>query len=206
MQGRGTPCGIQPQLRAPAPLLLERSVMWQANSTASEPCDDGSPADFLAALGCSDDVLMPIRTESIQQYSPLGERRYRAFARPLRLPGLSVTPTAVIRVETDCNVLRYVTEEVKTEYEGAVSNIVRRLQPPAIEASSTLRATEDALSFCVEFRLEVPLPSWWPLPLSDADAAGSSLIRDIVQRDARRSVERVKVEYAAWQRTQREVQ
>ena len=193
---------ITPTIHGATPLMLaDRRMTWAASSTTSEPCEDAPLAQFLDWLVSGyGDVLLPIRSESVERYTSLGAGKYEARALPLRLPGLEVTSTAVIRLEALPTGLRYTTERVRTEYAGPLRDVAQRLPAtPDISAFTELRGSNGKLSMEVDFRLAVPLPAWWPFPDGSA-AVGDSLIREIVRRDTRAAVTRVMAEYASWRR------
>mmetsp|Transcript_150777 Transcript_150777/g.262664 ORF Transcript_150777/g.262664 Transcript_150777/m.262664 type:complete len:125 (+) Transcript_150777:1-375(+) len=117
------------------------------------------------------------------------------------MPGLTVEPMAVIRVERVPDGLRYTTERCDNEYSGIFSRIVARIRPE-ISAYTELRAESAALVADAEFILSLPLPAWWPIP-DRTMAAGGALIRRLVEKDTRLSIKRIKDEYEAWCAKQR---
>ena len=79
-----------------------------------------SPLSLVAAVGCKalDDGRDSVDGASV----PVLSSRYRVDIEPLRLPGLLVTPTALIRVESGLasagEWIRYTTESVDIAYAG----------------------------------------------------------------------------------------
>jgi len=169
-------------------------LMWSAKAHASEPCDSPRLASYLAERA-GDDLVLRL-DDSVASTMSLGTGRYRARMHPLQLPGLTVTPTAVIRVAAVPQGLRYTTESVRCEYAGAFSGFMSNLQPPHVFAVSELKASGGALAMQTVFELSMPLPSWWPMREGVA-TVGSNLIQGITEKDTRLSVSRVKAEFLA---------
>lgn len=182
-----------------------RQMVWTATVDAEEPCDGGAAA-FLNALlareGAAGELISRV-DDSVEGVVPLGGGRYRASISAVRLPGLTVTPTATILVERAGDPgdgdggLRYTTEEVTTSYAGLFAGLLESLRPPRIRAVTEVRARGGVLAARGEFSLALPLPRWWPIPDS-AMAAGGELVRGIVEKDTRLSVSRIKAEYGEW--------
>ena len=174
--------------------MTGRQLTWSATASASEPCD-ALLADYLTRV-VGDDVVLRL-DDSVESVSSLGKGRYGARMHPLRLPALTATATAEISVEaTSPAGLRYRTERVTVEYNGAFSELLSKLQP-RVTALSELCVSGGSVAMSTDFQLNVPLPAWWPIPDS-IDPVGSSLIQNIVQKDTQLSITRVKAEYDAW--------
>ena len=173
-----------------------RKLTWSAKATASEPCD--APIGRYLSEAAGDDLVIRL-DESVESWTSPSAGRINARMHPLRLPGLTVVPTAEISVDAVPAGLRYRTERVRCEYKGAFSELLSKVQPQ-VTALSDLRSSNNMLVMNTEFLLTVPLPSWWPIPDSVSDV-GSSMIRGIVEKDTRQSVTRIKAEYAAWRKT-----
>jgi len=189
-----------------------RVMKWTASAAVSEPCEgDGPVAEFLAAISSSDLIVRvddsvvactPVNSsDDVSDISGGRGQRYLAQITPLRMPGLTVEPMAVIRVERVPDGLRYTTERCDNEYSGIFSRIVARIRPE-ISAYTELRAESAALVADAEFILSLPLPAWWPIP-DRTMAAGGALIRRLVEKDTRLSIKRIKDEYEAWCAKQR---
>ena len=190
------------QLRQPSarvrvggpPLLSDgRELKWSASASASEPCESRL-ATFLAQIAESGDDLIIRLDESIETCTALGGGKYSALVHPLKLPGLTVEPTAIIEVEAVPEGVRYTTLSVTNEFSGVFADIVEKLQPQieiraytelkvttaeASEADEQTTATppgvgaSTALAAESDFALTVPLPAWWPWTFG-AEAAGNS--------------------------------
>ena len=173
-----------------------RKLTWSAKASASEPCD--TPLGTYLSEAAGDDLVIRL-DDSVESWTSPSVGRINARMHPLRLPGLTVVPTAEIWVDAVPDGLRYRTERVRCEYQGAFSELLSKVQPQ-VTALSDLRSSNNMLVMNTEFLLTVPLPAWWPIPDSVSDV-GSSMIRGIVEKDTRQSITRIKAEYAAWRNT-----
>ena len=61
-------------------------------------------------------------------------------------------------------------------------------------AFTELAAAEGEVRASGDFSLALPLPRWWPIP-DGAMAQGERLIRSIVEKDTRLTLERLRAEY-----------
>lgn len=184
-------------VRATAPLLSSagRELKWTAATTVAEPCEAQLATYLTTAAG--EDLVIRL-DDSVASFVSPSAGRIDARMHPLKLPGLTVTPTAVIAVDITTAGLRYKTKSLSLAYKGAFDQQLSKLQPN-ISAVSELQASDGMLKMSTEFLLTVPLPQWWPVP-DAVTSGGNVLIRDILQKDTRNAITRVKTEYSAWRR------
>ena len=126
-------------------------MVWRAEAAASTPIRGGAAdvAAFLDSLADSDFIVRA--DDSVVSCEPAARQggggegeagRYVAAIAPLRLPGLTVRPTAFIRVDRlSGGGLRYTTERVDNAFEGSFRGLAERVTP-TIAAATTLRAEE----------------------------------------------------------------
>ena len=176
-----------------------RLMKWAAQATACEPCD-GSMAAFLAGAASTDLIVRTddsvIGCEAVAGTSP---QQYRATITPLKLPGLTVEPSAVCRVEAVQDGVRSTLERCDIEYSGRFGKLVKSLPMPDISAYTGFCVRNgDSLVADSSFELCLPLPSWWPIPDRAMEALGmNALIQRLVEKDTRLSVARIKAEHEA---------
>ena len=127
-------------------------MVWRAEAAASTPIRGGAAdvSAFLDSLADSDFIVRAddsvVSCEPAARQGGEGEAgRYVAAIAPLRLPGLTVRPTAFIRVDRlSDGGLRYTTERVDNAFEGSFRGLAERVTP-TITAATTLRAEERRL-------------------------------------------------------------
>lgn len=131
-------------------------MVWRAEAAASTPIRGGAAdvSSFLDSLADSDFIVRA--DDSVVSCEPAARQggggggegeagRYVAAIAPLRLPGLTVRPTAFIRVDRlSDGGLRYTTERVDNAFEGSFRGLAERVTP-TITAATTLRAEERRL-------------------------------------------------------------
>ena len=129
--------------------------------------------------------------DSVEAVEPLGGNRYRADISKVGFFGLlACRPVATLRVERTDRGIRYVTEQCEMIFTGPLRRLVAGLSGIGVEACTELRATGDELSATGDFALTLPLPRWWPVP-DRAMVRGEGMIRGIVEKDTRLTVERL---------------
>ena len=79
-------------------------------------------------------------------------------------------------------------------FTGPLRRLVSGLAGIGVEACTELRASGGELSATGDFALTLPLPRWWPVP-DRAMKRGESMIRGIVAKDTRLTVERLGREF-----------
>lgn len=185
-----------------------RVMRWTADAMSSERCD-GPISAYLARLRTAPNLIelvdasvlesVPIDSPDDGMGSDSMPQRYRVLIAPLRFPGLSVAPSAIMRVDPLSTGLRITTEQCENEYSGMHGRIFGAVQPE-ITSRTELRATPDGdgceLVAESHFRLTLPLPGWWPIPNRAMDA-GRVLIQRIVEKDTRLAATRIKAEFEA---------
>ena len=83
-----------------------------------------------------------------------------------------------------------VTEQCEMVFSGPLRRLVSGLTNIGVEACTELSADKGTLSATGDFALTLPLPRWWPVP-DRAMARGEGMIRGIVEKDTRLTVERL---------------
>lgn len=169
-------------------------MRWTATAAATASYD-GPLREYLAEIASGDLVVR--LDDSVDAVEPLGGGRYHAAIAPLRLPGVAVEPVARLCVERTEGGLRYATEAVELTFSGPFRRLVSGLRVIDVEACTELRADAGRLVATGDFALTMPLPPWWPVP-DAAMARVEALIRAIVEKDTRLTVERISAEYEAW--------
>ena len=179
--------------RAAAATGERRSVRWTARSEVAAPCDDR----MRAYLRNMDAELIVRLDDSVEAVTPLGGNRYRADISKVGFFGLlACSPVATLRVERTDRGICYVTEQCEMIFTGPLRRLVAGLSGIGVEACTELRATGGELSATGDFALTLPLPRWWPVP-DRAMARGEGMIRGIVAKDTRLTVERLGREFAS---------
>ena len=164
-----------------------RSVRWTARSEVAAPCDDR----MRAYLRNMDAELIVRLDDSVEGVTPLGGDRYEAAITSVGFFGLlACKPVATLRVERTGAGIRYVTEKCSMVFTGPLRRLVSGLAGIGVEACTELRATGGELSATGDFALTLPLPRWWPVP-DRAMARGEGMIRGIVAKDTKLTVERL---------------
>ena len=117
-------------------------MVWRAEAAASTPIRGGAAdvSAFLDSLADSDFIVRA--DDSVVSCEPAARQgggggggegvagRYVAAIAPLRLPGLTVRPTAFIRVDRlSDGGLRYTTERVDNTFEGSFRGLAERVTP-----------------------------------------------------------------------------
>ena len=129
--------------------------------------------------------------DSVEAVTPLGGDRYEAAITSVGFFGLlACKPVATLRVERTDRGIRYVTEKCDMVFTGPLRRLVAGLAGIGVEACTELRATGGELSATGDFALTLPLPRWWPIS-DKAMGRGESMIRGIVEKDTRLTVERL---------------
>ena len=129
--------------------------------------------------------------DSVEAVTALGGDRYEAAITSVGFFGLlACKPVATLRVERTGVGIRYVTEKCQMVFTGPLRRLVSGLAGIGVEACTELRATGGELSATGDFALTLPLPRWWPVP-DKAMHRGESMIRGIVAKDTRLTVERL---------------
>ena len=170
-----------------------RSVRWTARSEVAAPCDDR----MRAYLRNMDAELIVRLDDSVEGVTPLGGDRYEAAITSVGFFGLlACKPVATLRVERTGAGIRYVTEQCEMVFTGPLRRLVAGLAGIGVEACTELRATGGELSATGDFALTLPLPRWWPVP-DRAMKRGESMIRGIVEKDTKLTVERLGREFAS---------
>ena len=164
-----------------------RSVRWTAAAAVSAPCHDRMQA-YLRQM---DAELLVRLDDSVEAVEPLGGNRYRADISKVGFFGLlACRPVATLRVERTDRGIRYVTEKCDMVFSGPLRRLVAGLAGIGVEACTELSARDGTLSATGDFALTLPLPRWWPVP-DRAMARGEGMIRGIVAKDTRLTVERL---------------
>ena len=133
--------------------------------------------------------------DSVEAVTPLGGDRYEAAITSVGFFGLlACKPVATLRVERTGAGIRYVTERCEMVFTGPLRRLVAGLAGIGVEACTELRATGGELSATGDFALTLPLPRWWPVP-DRAMARGEGMIRGIVAKDTKLTVERLGREF-----------
>ena len=170
-----------------------RSVRWTARSEVAAPCDDR----MRAYLRQMDAELIVRLDDSVEAVTPLGGDRYEAAITSVGFFGLlTCKPVATLRVARTDRGIRYVTEKCDMVFTGPLRRLVTGLAGIGVEACTELRASGGELSATGDFALTLPLPRWWPVP-DRAMARGEGMIRGIVEKDTRLTVERLGREFAS---------
>ena len=153
----------------------------------SAPCDDR----MRAYLRQMDAELLVRLDDSVEGVEPLGGNRYRADISKVGFFGLlACRPVATLRVERTDRGIRYVTEKCDMVFTGPLRRLVAGLSGIGVEACTELSARDGKLEATGDFALTLPLPRWWPVP-DKAMARGEGMIRGIVAKDTRLTVERL---------------
>ena len=148
-----------------------------------------------AYLRQMDAELLVRLDDSVEAVEPLGGNRYRADISKVGFFGLlACRPVATLRVERTDRGIRYVTEQCQMVFTGPLRRLVAGLAGIGVEACTELSARDGTLSATGDFALTLPLPRWWPVP-DKAMARGEGMIRSIVQKDTRLTVERLGREF-----------
>lgn len=169
-------------------------MRWTAATAVSAPCDDRM-RQYLRQM---DGTTLVRLDDSVEAVTPLGGDRYQAEISSVGFFGLlACKPVANLRVDRTDAGIRYVTEGCDLRFTGPLRRLVAGLAGIGIEACTELSAREDALSATGDFALTLPLPRWWPIP-DAAMARGESMIRGIVAKDTRLTIDRIGREYEAW--------
>ena len=164
-----------------------RSVRWTARSEVAAPCDDR----MRAYLRNMDAELIVRLDDSVEAVTPLGGDRYEAAITSVGFFGLlACKPVATLRVERTGAGIRYVTEKCDMVFTGPLRRLVAGLSNIGVEACTELSARDGKLEATGDFALTLPLPRWWPVP-DKAMQRGESMIRGIVAKDTRLTVERL---------------
>ena len=164
-----------------------RSVRWTARSEVAAPCDDR----MRAYLRNMDAELIVRLDDSVEAVTPLGGDRYRADISKVGFFGLlACSPVATLRVERTDRGIRYVTEKCDMVFTGPLRRLISGLAGIGVEACTELSARDGKLEATGDFALTLPLPRWWPVP-DRAMNRGESMIRGIVDKDTRLTVERL---------------
>ena len=79
-------------------------------------------------------------------------------------------------------------------FTGPLRRLVSGLAGIGVEACTELSARDGTLSATGDFALTLPLPRWWPVP-DRAMKRGESMIRGIVAKDTKLTVERLGREF-----------
>ena len=162
-------------------------MRWTARSEVAAPCDDR----MRAYLRNMDAELIVRLDDSVEAVTPLGGNRYRADISKVGFFGLlACSPVATLRVERTDRGICYVTEQCEMIFTGPLRRLVAGLSGIGVEACTELRATGGELSATGDFALTLPLPRWWPVP-DRAMARGEGMIRGIVAKDTKLTVERL---------------
>ena len=133
--------------------------------------------------------------DSVEAVTPLGGDRYEAAITSVGFFGLlACKPVATLRVERTGAGIRYVTEKCQMVFSGPLRRLVSGLAGIGVEACTELSARDGTLSATGDFALTLPLPRWWPVP-DRAMARGEGMIRGIVAKDTRLTVERLGREF-----------
>ena len=170
-----------------------RSVRWTARSEVAVPCDDRM-RQYLRNLDGNTLVKLD---DSVEAVTPLGGDRYEAAITSVGFFGLlACKPVATLRVERTGEGIRYVTEQCQMVFTGPLRRLVSGLAGIGVEACTELSARDGTLSATGDFALTLPLPRWWPVP-DKAMARGEGMIRGIVAKDTRLTVERLGREFAS---------
>ena len=168
-----------------------RSVRWTAAAAVSAPCHDRMQA-YLRQM---DAELLVRLDDSVEAVEPLGGNRYRADISKVGFFGLlACRPVATLRVERTDRGIRYVTEKCDMVFSGPLRRLVAGLAGIGVEACTELSARDGSLKATGDFALTLPLPRWWPVP-DRAMARGEGMIRGIVAKDTRLTVERLGREF-----------
>ena len=205
VRGGGDARGDEPQRRPLSPRRVRRVrasaaeggrlMKWTASFAAAEPLDGADTDGFGAFLEeiAGGDLIVRLddSVESVEKIDDDGG--YRAAIAPLRLPGLRVDAVAIIRVRRAENGISYTTEGVELAFGGAFRRVVEKLRFE-VTAFTELAAAEGEVRASGDFSLALPLPRWWPIP-DGAMAQGERLIRSIVEKDTRLTLERLRAEY-----------
>ena len=174
---------------------------WEVSDGVSERCENGEAMRQFLLDAASTDLVLRL-DDSVMECTPVGPvgsdglQRYRVQIMPLRLPGLTVEPTALISVVASPDGVRYTTERCDNIYRGAFRRVLERLPAPAVEACTEMSVSGDTLVASSRFSLSLPLPGWAGVP-HRAMAAGEALIRGQIAKDVRLSVARIKEEQQA---------
>ena len=129
--------------------------------------------------------------DSVEAVEPLGGNRYRADISKVGFFGLlACSPVATLRVERTDRGIRYVTEKCDMVFTGPLRRLVAGLAGIGVEACTELSARDGQLEATGDFALTLPLPRWWPVP-DNAMQRGESMIRGIVAKDTKLTVERL---------------
>ena len=164
-----------------------RSVRWTAKSEVAAPCDDR----MRAYLRNMDAELIVRLDDSVEGVTPLGGDRYEAAITSVGFFGLlACKPVATLRVERTGAGIRYVTEKCSMVFTGPLRRLVSGLAGIGVEACTELSARDGQLEATGDFALTLPLPRWWPVP-DKAMQRGESMIRGIVEKDTKLTVERL---------------
>ena len=99
-------------------------------------------------------------------------------------------PVATLCVERTGAGIRYVTEKCQMVFSGPLRRLVSGLAGIGVEACTELSARDGKLEATGDFALTLPLPRWWPVP-DRAMVRGEGMIRGIVEKDTRLTVERL---------------
>ena len=83
-----------------------------------------------------------------------------------------------------------VTEQCEMVFSGPLRRLVSGLTNIGVEACTELSARDGKLEATGDFALTLPLPRWWPVP-DRAMVRGEGMIRGIVEKDTRLTVERL---------------
>ena len=164
-----------------------RSVRWTARSEVAVPCDDRM-RQYLRNLDGNTLVKLD---DSVEAVTPLGGDRYEAAITSVGFFGLlACKPVATLRVERTGAGIRYVTERCEMVSTGPLRRLVAGLAGIGVEACTELSARDGKLEATGDFALTLPLPRWWPVP-DRAMVRGEGMIRGIVEKDTRLTVERL---------------
>ncbi len=170
-----------------------RSVRWTARSEVAAPCDDRM-RQYLRQM---DAELLVRLDDSVETVKPLGGDRYEAAITSVGFFGLlACKPVATLRVERTGAGIRYVTEKCDMIFTGPLRRLVAGLAGIGVEACTELSARDGQLEATGDFALTLPLPRWWPVP-DKAMNRGETMIRGIVAKDTRLTVERLGREFAS---------
>lgn len=172
---------------------IGRRVRWTAATVVSAPCDDRM-CQYLRQM---DGTTLVRLDDSVEAVTPLGGDCYQAEISSVGFFGLvSCKPVATLRVERTGAGIRYVTEGCDLTFTGPLRRLVARLSDIGVQACTELNASDGKLSATGDFTLTLPLPRWWPIP-DAAMARGESMIRGIVAKDTRLTIDRIGREYGA---------
>ena len=164
-----------------------RSVRWTARSEVAAPCDDRM-RQYLRQMDGNTLVRLD---DSVEAVTPLGGDRYEAAITSVGFFGLlACKPVATLRVERTGAGIRYVTEKCQMVFSGPLRRLVSGLAGIGVEACTELSARDGKLEATGDFALTLPLPRWWPVP-DRAMVRGEGMIRGIVEKDTRLTVERL---------------